>query len=268
MCVKCGQQNPDHHINDCQFPCRCANCGGNHLVYARSCESWRQGKEVLTVKHRNNILYSEARKLVVGSKTTTYSLAVQPNKSPYNKYETIVKTLIQLEPGEWESFINKIKALLDTTRPADASTRLVDLAENKEESSTQTQTRLGKTDKEEKTVITPTTWPIKHPVTRSPTKSRSTDRRSPIRPPASTDSSPNKKKTLKEKQKPTPKPKTENTEAMNKFRQLEKMETESSPKLTKSKIQKNKSTNNLEQRTNEPPNNSVELSRLSSINNV
>ena len=144
-------------------------------MYARPCESWRQEKEVLTVKHQNNIPYYEARKLVVGSKTTTYSQLVQPNKSPYNKYETIVKTLIQLEPGEWDSFINKIKASLDTTRAADASTKSVDLAENKEESSSQTQTRLEKTDKEEKMAITPTIRPIKHPVTRSPTKSRSKD---------------------------------------------------------------------------------------------
>ena len=59
---------------------------------------------------------------------------------------------------------------------------------------------------------------------------------------------------------------------MNKFRLLEKIKTESKPppQLTKSKPQKNKSTNSLEQRTNnEPPNNnSVELSGLNSIKNV
>ena len=56
---------------------------------------------------------------------------------------------------------------------------------------------------------------------------------------------------------------------MNKFRLLEKMETESSPQLTKPKTQKNKPTNSPEQRTNnEPPNNSVELSELNAIKNV
>ena len=184
MYEKCGQQNPDHHINDCQFPCKCANCGGDHPVYARSCESWRQEKEVLTVKHWNNIPYYEARKLVVGSKNTTYSQTVQPNKSPYNKYETVVKTLIQLEPGEWESFINKIKASLDTTRATDASTRSVDLAENKEELSAKTQTRLGKTDKEEKTAKNTNHTADKTPCNKI-SKSRSKDKRSPIQPLAS-----------------------------------------------------------------------------------
>ena len=56
---------------------------------------------------------------------------------------------------------------------------------------------------------------------------------------------------------------------MNKFRILEKMETESSTQLTKPKTQKNKSTNSPEQRTNnESPNNSVELSGLNTIKNV
>ena len=56
---------------------------------------------------------------------------------------------------------------------------------------------------------------------------------------------------------------------MNKFRLSEKIETESSPQLIRSKTQKNKSTNSPEQRTNnEPPNNSVELSGLNLIKNV
>ena len=94
------------------------------------------------MKHQNDIPYYEARKSIVGSKTMTYSQAVLRNK--YNKFKMIVKTLIQLEPGNWESFINKIKALLDTTRAADASNTSVDLAENKEELSAQTQSRLDK----------------------------------------------------------------------------------------------------------------------------
>ena len=39
VCRKCGQLNPDHHINDFQFPYKCTNCGGDHPVYTRYCES-------------------------------------------------------------------------------------------------------------------------------------------------------------------------------------------------------------------------------------
>ena len=74
-------------------------------MYARSCGNWKQEKEAFTIKHLNDIAYYEPCKLVVGFKTTTYSQAAQRNKLQYNKYETIVKTLIQLEPGDWESFV-------------------------------------------------------------------------------------------------------------------------------------------------------------------
>ena len=82
--VKCVgnvvKQNPAHLINGCQFPYKCANCGSSHPGYARSCESWSQEKEVLTIKHQDNIRGYEAHKLVVGSKTITYSQAVQKMK--------------------------------------------------------------------------------------------------------------------------------------------------------------------------------------------
>ena len=99
VCWKCCQQNPDHHINDCQFPCKCANCGGYHPVYTRSCESRRQKKGILTIKHQNNIPSCEASKLIIGSKTTTSSQAFQCNKSPY-KYETIVKNFNPIGAGQ------------------------------------------------------------------------------------------------------------------------------------------------------------------------
>ena len=229
MCGKCGQQNHDDHIYESHFPCKCANCGSNHPVYARSCESWRQDNEILTVKHQNYIPYSEAHKLIVGSKTTIYSQAVQRNKSSHKKYETIVKTLIQLEPGDWESFINKIKASLDTYRAADTSTTLIDLAENKEESSAQIQTQLGKTDPVEKTAITPKTRSIKRPVTKS-NKTRSKDKRYPIRPHVSTDSSSNKKQRQTKNYTQTKNTRNRKYKS-NKLRIFEKMVTESSPQL-------------------------------------
>ena len=73
VCGKCGQQNPDHHIDDCDFPSKCANCGGDHPVYLRTCESWRLEKEILKVKHQNNIPFHEAQKIVIDSKATTSS---------------------------------------------------------------------------------------------------------------------------------------------------------------------------------------------------
>ena len=77
VCRKCGQQNLDHHINHCDFPNKYANCDGDHPVYSNTCENWRLEKEILKVKHQNNIPFHEARKIVIDFKTTTYAQAVQ-----------------------------------------------------------------------------------------------------------------------------------------------------------------------------------------------
>ena len=42
------------------------------------------------------------------TKQHVYSEAVQPGKTPHNKHEQIVKTSIQLEPGDRERFINEM----------------------------------------------------------------------------------------------------------------------------------------------------------------
>ena len=69
--------------------------------------------------------------MVVGPKTAIYSQAVQRNKTQYNNCERMVKKLIQLVPGNWESYINEIRASLDTTRALEAPTTSGDLAADK-----------------------------------------------------------------------------------------------------------------------------------------
>ena len=212
VCGKCGQQNPDRHSDNCNNLYKCVNCGGNHPVYIRSCESWKLEKEILGIKQKINIPYNEARKMIVGSKTTT----VQRSKIQYN-YERIVKKLIQLEPGDWEGYINKIRASLDTNKIPETPTTKADLVADKMKIPTQTHTSTGKTDQENSMELSPTTQPIKCVTEKSPSKTRPKDRRFPIRPPTSTDTSPNKK-LQKDKTKITPKQKTvesENVDSSN-----------------------------------------------------
>ena len=105
VCGKCAQQDPDHHIDNCNNLYRCANCGGDRSVYARSCESWKLEKEILGIKHRkyweSNIPFNERWKMIVGSKTTTYSQAVQHNKKQFND-DRIVKKIDSAGAGRLE----------------------------------------------------------------------------------------------------------------------------------------------------------------------
>ena len=125
-------------------------------------------------------------------------------------------------------------------------------------------TSTVKTDQEKCMELSPTTQPIKCVIEKSPSKTRPKDSRSPIRPPISTDTSPNKK-LQKDKTKITPKQKTvesENVDASNKFKILEKMEIENSPQVHKHKGHKNKRSNSPDLRPdNEPQNNPGELPR-------
>ena len=78
------------------FPLNVPTVVVTQMVYARSCDTWRREKEILAIKHRSNLPY-ETQKIVIGFKTTAYSQAVQWGKTLHNKYEQVVKTLIQLE---------------------------------------------------------------------------------------------------------------------------------------------------------------------------
>ena len=49
---------------DCLKEIRCANCGQDHLAYARSCDVYQKVKETLEVKHKRNVSFQQARKIV------------------------------------------------------------------------------------------------------------------------------------------------------------------------------------------------------------
>ena len=119
----------------------------------------------MKVKHQNNIPFHEARKIVVGSKATTYAQAVQHNKSTHN-YESMIKTLIQMEWGEWEGYINKIKSTFNIVRAQETPNISGDLVENKEPPA-QTQTPLEKADHDEKPILS-TSRSIKNQIMKSP----------------------------------------------------------------------------------------------------
>ena len=43
---------------------KCPNCQQDHLDYKRSCDIYKKAKEILKVKHRKNLSFLEARKIV------------------------------------------------------------------------------------------------------------------------------------------------------------------------------------------------------------
>ncbi|KAM7310051.1 hypothetical protein ISCGN_007011 [Ixodes scapularis] len=59
-CAKCGNEG---HVSDgCEAEAHCANCRGPHPAYYRSCPLWKQEKDILAVKVKENLSYADAKK--------------------------------------------------------------------------------------------------------------------------------------------------------------------------------------------------------------
>ncbi|KAM7312906.1 hypothetical protein ISCGN_009810 [Ixodes scapularis] len=59
-CAKCGNEG---HVSDgCEAEAHCANCRGPHPAYYRSCPLWKQEKDILAIKVKENLSYADAKK--------------------------------------------------------------------------------------------------------------------------------------------------------------------------------------------------------------
>ncbi|KAM7298056.1 hypothetical protein ISCGN_018685 [Ixodes scapularis] len=79
-CAKCASYN---HVADvCEGSVACANCKGPHPAYSRSCPLWRQEKEILTLRAKENLSYPEAKQRFSFISKGTYSDAVRRGPAP------------------------------------------------------------------------------------------------------------------------------------------------------------------------------------------
>ena len=63
-CSKCGEKDPDHAEEHCLKEIRCANCQQDHPAYARTCTVYQKEKEIIEVKHKRNVSFLEAWRIV------------------------------------------------------------------------------------------------------------------------------------------------------------------------------------------------------------
>ncbi|KAM7307577.1 hypothetical protein ISCGN_011213 [Ixodes scapularis] len=83
-CAKCGSY--DHVADVCEGSVACANCKGPHTAYSRSCPLWRQEKEILTLRAKENLSYPEAKQRFTFISKGTYSDAVR--RGPASRTES------------------------------------------------------------------------------------------------------------------------------------------------------------------------------------
>ena len=92
----------------------CANCRQDHPAYARSCAVYQKEKEIIEVKHKRNVSFLEARR-IVGSymgESSYASVARRADRTNDDiKYRTLVEKLIKLEANDWPKFEEHLKKL-------------------------------------------------------------------------------------------------------------------------------------------------------------
>ena len=84
VCAGCGEEG--HNVDDCRNDPKCVNCQGDHRAISKDCPIWKQEKDIVTLKYKENISFADARK------------RVQPISDPSkNSYATVTQTPPQSE---------------------------------------------------------------------------------------------------------------------------------------------------------------------------
>ncbi|XP_077505532.1 uncharacterized protein LOC144115177, partial [Amblyomma americanum] len=185
-CAKCASN--DHKSEDCDAAPRCANCEGNHAAYSRLCPVWKNEKEIITIKTKENVTFKEARQRYAMTRSsfsftahTNFADVVRGHGAPQRPSAPAQLTLSEVEAGPSAPLADAARAampppqtspstsksaarkaspireksttplLVGSPRNSSASTEAMD----KTRSSPQPQRRRGSLDhKKEKTLIT------------------------------------------------------------------------------------------------------------------
>ena len=102
-CTKCNEKDPDHVEEDCMKEITSANCRQDHPAHARPCAVYQKEKEIIEVKHKRNVSFLEARRIVksyMGERSYASVARRVDRTNDDNKYRTLVEKLIKLEAND------------------------------------------------------------------------------------------------------------------------------------------------------------------------
>ena len=105
ICHRCGDDEDSHMSGDqCTRDAKCRNCGENHTSTSRLCPYWLKEKEVLRIKHTENLSFPDARKVVesrnslTNSSNSYASVIKSPNKTIECVDRQIQCSMVELPP--------------------------------------------------------------------------------------------------------------------------------------------------------------------------
>ena len=84
-CSKCCEKNPNYAEEDCLKEITCGNCQQDHPAYARTCTDDQKEKEIVEIKHKRNVSFLEARRIVgsyIGESSYASGGWIEPMTTP------------------------------------------------------------------------------------------------------------------------------------------------------------------------------------------
>ena len=119
VCARCAFVGADHSTEHCTAPACCFNCKSGHVAYAKECQTWKDEKDILTIKYKEGISFAEARKLVLQQKQdkerlvsgNSYSAVASP-KQDCHTCDLLLKLLLGKFPEMAEELKGKVPAPL------------------------------------------------------------------------------------------------------------------------------------------------------------
>ncbi|GBM58636.1 hypothetical protein AVEN_251908-1 [Araneus ventricosus] len=81
-CARCAEVG--HESTDCTRAEKCVNCKGEHTSFSRNSSVWKQEKEIISTKIKEQISYQEARKLVKSQTPTPGNTYVSVAKKSFS----------------------------------------------------------------------------------------------------------------------------------------------------------------------------------------
>lgn len=89
VCSRCSTDITEDHTEDnCQLPVNCLHCNTEHRVSSRTCPRYLVEKEILAIKTKEHLTFSEAKAKVAflfPNQATTYATATQSRTSQHQR---------------------------------------------------------------------------------------------------------------------------------------------------------------------------------------
>ena len=124
-CAKYGEKDLHYVEEDCLKDIWCENYRQDHLANTRSFIVYKKEKEIIDVKHKRNLSFLEARKIVgsyMGENSCTTVAKRADTTNQDNKYRTLVEKLTQFKANDWPKFQEHLKELLGWILTSTSST--------------------------------------------------------------------------------------------------------------------------------------------------